>query len=118
MRFSYVFGDEQSIKGRGAKNTFLVKPIPSVAHPSSPINYIGNCQAGAFFISWCIPSPPSEDAPLDITVVDCGNAHHHFADDHFFLPLSTISPSANDKQLLTENNMKITSKVLCLGVLV
>ena len=69
MRFSYVFGDEQL----GHSNT-----IPSIvqeryiAHPSSPINYMGNCQAGVFLIYECIPSPPFEDTPLDITMVDSG----------------------------------------------
>ena len=115
MNNLFYFGDEQL----GHSNT-----IPSIvhekhiAHPSSPINYMGNCQAVVFLICECIPSPPSEDAPLDITVVDCGNEIVHARSPSFFLPLSTISPSANDKQLLTENNMKITQKVLCLGVMV
>ena len=65
MNNLFYFGDEQL----GHSNT-----IPSIvhekhiAHPSSPISQ-GNCQAGVFLICRCIPSPPSEDIPLDITTV-------------------------------------------------
>ena len=130
MNNLFYIRDEQT----GHSNT-----IPSIvqeryiAHPSSPISQ-GNCQAGVFLICECIPSPPSEDTPLDITtMVESGEIASivtymmsstilgfllRFFPRYIFKSLSTISPSANDKQLLTENNMKITSKVLCLGVVV
>lgn len=124
MSFLYIFRDEQQ-EMVGAK----ALPIPFLnihAHPSSPIK--SNRQDGAVFLSECIP-PPSEAAPLDITMVDSGNeiAHTFFYQvlspheietekscvihHHLYLPLSTIFS-------LNENNMKITQKVLCLGVLV
>jgi len=80
MSFYIYFRDELISHSNTIPSFFFYLP-PQSAHPSSPINvkqvFKGNGQEGAVvFVRECIPSPPSEAAPLDITqnrMVECEN---------------------------------------------